>query len=212
MKTVWIYGTARNLGRTPVPPKDVEVWVANSPLDYFQRLPRIPHTREWTRWFNLHSREWMEFKYPTGFSYYQQQDGSKPIYTQRYWDDLPGCSVFPAKDLQQFFATEKGPIRYFTCSVNWMAPFAYMEGFRRIQFWGFALADTKPNGRWIPERACWWYWINRLRGLGCEITYPPEVESIPNVPGDPDAYDGPVYGYQTKPEEPPVIVHGYTDH
>lgn len=176
------------------------MWVANSPLAYFQRLPRMGDTHEWTRWFNLHSRAWMEFKYPHGLHYYQEQDSSKPIYTQKYWSDIPGCVEFPRTAIQEAFATTKGPIRYFTSSVNWMAPFAFLEGFRRIEFWGFALSDTKPNGRWIPERACWWYWVNRLRDLGCEITYQPEIEAIPNIPGDPDEYSGKLYGYETKPE------------
>lgn len=191
---------ARNLGQTPVPPQGVEVWPANSPLGYFRRLPRMSGSHEWTRWFNLHSRAHQEVTYPAGVKYLMEQDGSKPIYTQKYWPDLPGCIEFPRQQVQEVFATKKGPICYFTSSVNWMAPFAYLEGFRRIEFWGFALSDSKPNKIWVPERACFFYWVQRLRDLGCEITYQPEIEAMPFEPGNPDEYSGPLYGYETKPE------------
>lgn len=191
---------ARNLAQTPIPPPGVEVWAANSPLGYLRRLPRLRETHEWTRWFNLHSRTHMDATYPRGVKYYQKQDGSKPLYTQLYWPDLPGSTVFPRQRIQEAFATSKGPIRYFTSTVNWMVPFAYLEGFRRIEFWGFALVDTKPEDRWIAERACFFYWVQRLRDLGVEITYQPEIEAIPFEPGDPDAYNGPLYGYSTRAE------------
>lgn len=200
-RTVRILGMAPNLSDTPPAVPGYEVWASNDPRGYIMRLPRTIREHEWTAWFNLHSRAHWLVTYPAGAAWYLRQDGTKPIYTQKFWPDLPGCIEFPRKEIQEYFATAKGPNRYFTCTVAWLVAFAIYKGFERIELWGFMLRDTKPNGRWIAERANFFYWVEQARQRGIEVWYPPEVEAIPYEPGDPDTYTGPLYGYETKPEE-----------
>ena len=78
-----------------------------------------------------------------------------------------------------------------------------MEGFERIELWGFALRDKphKPHNCYKFERPCFFYWVKQARDRGIEVTYQKEVEKIPFEPGDPATYDGPLYGYSTTPDE-----------
>lgn len=213
MKTVRIIGSARNVRETPVRTPDqtnIEVWASNSPTTVKLRCPRIMN--EWTRWFNLHSKAHMVGTYPSGYSYYQTQAAGRPIYLQKVQEDVPTSRAFPAKEIQEAFPTPTGqPNRYFTCSVCWLIALAIWEGFKRIELWGFELRDTKPGSAYAYERPCVAYWIARAQQAGVDVVYQNALtrlyETGKMTPGDPDAYTGPVYGYQTKPETPPVPVH-----
>lgn len=197
-KTVRILGTAPNLPEMPPTVGGVEVWAANDPKSY--RKIHRPVYDEWTRWFNLHSRGYMQKRYPGGFNWYMKQDGTRPFYTQKFWSDIPGNQAFPRERIQTAFATEKGPMKYFTCSVCWLIAFAILEGFEKIELWGFRLSDSKPGERYLFERPCFFYWVEQARKRGIEVTYQAEIQALPPIAGDPDAYDGPLYGYHTKPE------------
>jgi len=199
-KVVRILGMAPNLSEMPPTPAGYEVWPSNSPKGYRLRLPRIIDENEWTAWFNIHSRHHMEITYPRGLEWYKKQDPTKPIYTQKFWPDIPGCVVFPGPEIQEFFATATGPNRYFTCSVAWLVAFAIYKGFERIELWGFRLSDSKPNHAYTWERPCFFYWIQQARDRGIEVWYQPEIEALPFIVGDPSTYTGTLYGYETKPE------------
>ena|SRR3990167_2402419 len=205
-KTVRILGMSTNLGEMPPSPKGVEVWPSNDPRGYRIRHPRVLVTDEWTRWFNLHSRSHMQVTYPAGLDWYKCLDGSRPIYTQKFWSDIPGCTEFPRQLIQETFATSKGPNRYFTCSVCWLVAFAILEGFERIELWGFQLSYRKPNEAYKFERPCFFYWVQEARNRGIEVWYQKEIESLPYEPGDAESYEGTLYGFETKPEEPPIIL------
>lgn len=199
-KIVAIYGMAPNLSLTPPPAKGVEVWVSNDPRGYKQRLPRA--LQEWTRYFNFHSRKHQNETYPDGVKWYQQQDGTRPIYFQRHQPDIPGSTVFPRAEIEAFFPEARpNGLFYVTCTICWQMAFAIMEGFDRIELWGFALSDQKPRNAYLFERPCFFYWIQQARDRGIEVTYQPEIEVIPFVAGDPAVFAGPVYGFDTKPEE-----------
>lgn len=204
MRTVRILGMANNLREMPPTPTGTEVWPSNSHRGYVKCLPRIVAEGEWTRWFNLHSRKHMESAYPMTVDWHIQQDGTKPLYMQKFWSDIPGCVEFPRLKIQEHFATAKGPNRYFTCSVCWLVAFAVLEGFERIELWGFMLSNTKPNEAYKFERPCVAYWIQEARNRGVEVSYQTTVEELYNtgqmIPGDPDSYLDPLYGYETKPE------------
>lgn len=202
-KTVRIYGLARNLIETPkLTPEElgkIEVWISNNTRDYYIRLPRLRETDEWTRWFNLHSTEHMQKSYPKCYAWYGKQ--AKPIYLREVDPNIPSSRKFPRKEVQDFFGgSQKGsPGRFFTCSVCWLIALAIMEGFERIELWGFVLRDKphKPHECYKFERPCFFYWVKRARDLGIEVTYQKEVEKLPFAPGDPAAWDGPLYGYCT---------------
>lgn len=192
-KTVAIYGMAPNLGLTPPPLPGVEVWLSNWHKGYRQRLPRA--LTEWTRYFNLHSRKHMDTTYPNGVEWYQQQDGTRPIYTQKLQPDFPGCIPFPIEQVLAYAGH-----KYFTFSGSLLMAFAVVEGFERVEMWGFELKD-KPSSRHAFERPCFFYWVQRLRAEGIEVTYQPEIDVLPFEPGNPLTYTGPLYGFQTKPED-----------
>ena len=192
---------ARNLNKTPVPPAGVEVWLSNNPIGYNVRLPRILESGEWTACFNLHSRAHMESRYPHGVEWYKQQDGSKPLYTQKYWPDLPGCTVFPRREIQAAFPLKDGrPTRYLTCTAPWLIAKAIFDGATHIGLWGFALSDNKPNEAFKYERPCFFHWVQQARDRGIEVIYQQEVADLPFEPGDPDAFTGTLYGFDTRPE------------
>lgn len=180
----------------PPAPPGTEVWLANWHKAYNQRLPRV--LNEWTRYFNLHSRQHMNVTYPSGVEWYQSHDGSRPIYFQKHQPDIPGSTVFPRQDLKAFFGHE-----YFTFSGAWMIALAIFLGFERIELWGFELRDKPDRGHecYKFERPCFFYWVEEARRRGIEVTYQPEVDQWPFEPGDPLTYAGPVYGYDTKPED-----------
>ncbi len=199
-----ILGTSKNLKKIPPVVAGVERWMSNDPAKYKVHKPVL---QGWTRWFNLHSRHWMTTKYPVGFRYYCQQKGRHPIYLQRFWPDVPGCVEFPREMLQRTFATARGPMRYFTCTVAWCIALAIVEGFTRIELWGFMLNDSK-GAKYAHQRPCIFYWIQEARRRGIEVVFPQEMKKGSTVPGDPDAYEGPIYGFDTKPEGviEPVVV------
>ena len=205
MKTVRIYGSARNVREAPTRTQeesDIEVWLSNSSSTVLLRCPRAMN--EWTRWFNLHSHTHMVGTYPSSYSYYQTKADGRPIFLQKVQPDVPTSVAFPREAIQARFATSKGPMRYFTCSVTWLIALAIFEGFDRIELWGFELRDTKPGSAFAWERPCVAYWIHRAREEGVDIWYQKAIEKLYEagkmIPGDPEAYDGPLYGYSTKPE------------
>ena len=202
MKTVRIYGMAHNLTKSPPAPKGQGVWLSNSPGSYERRLPRA--LGEWTRWFNLHSRAHMLKAYPKGFNYYKTVSDGRPIYFQKIQPDVPASVVFPRERIQEAFKLPDGsPNRFFSCTICWLIAFAILEGFERIELWGFALRDNKanPGQCFAYERPGFFYWVQQARNRGIEVIYQKEIEKLPFKPGDPTTYTGPLYGYETKPEE-----------
>lgn len=197
-----ILGMSTNLNEMgrPDDPLNTETWPSNNYKGYQARIPRIVEEGEWTRWFNFHARAHWEEKYPSSVIWYLTRDGRKLFYTQKFWPDIPGCVAFPREYIQHHFATAKGPMRYFTCSIAWLLAYAILFNPRRIELWGFQLKDTKPNEAYKYERPCFFYWVQQARDRGIEVWYQSEIAALPFEPGDPDAYTGPLYGYGTKPE------------
>lgn len=199
MKTALILGTAQNLREIPQTlPHGTEVWMANADRNYQLRCPRT--LGMWTRWFNLHSKEWMNSVYPASYQYLQLKADGRPVYFQKVQADCPTSITFPRSQIQQRFATSDGPNRYFTCTACWLIALAIFEGFERIELWGFGLSA----GKYAPERPCVAYWIAHARSMGIEVFYQEILAQLYAdglmVPGNPDTYDGPLYGFETKPE------------
>lgn len=204
MRTVRIYGSARNVREAPSrTDPTIEVWLSNSPTTVMLRCPRAMN--DWTRWFNLHSKAHILGTYPSGYSYYQNKAEGRPIYLQKVQPDVPTSVAFPFRKIQEAFATAKGPNRYFTCSVCWLIAFAVLEGFERIELWGFELRDTKPGSAFAFERPCFAYWVQKARDSGVEVVYQAAIEKLyadgKMIAGDPDEYSGKLYGFSTKPDE-----------
>ncbi len=186
--TVRILGNAPSLINTPPPLEGQETWCANH-LQGYSCLPAIQ--TQYTRWFNLHSREHMTRTYPLDYVWYALQE--KPLYFQRPQPGIRHSMAFPHEELQAAFGT-----RYFTCTVAWLLAFAIHLGCQRIELWGIEVARTKPAHAW--ERPCLFYWIRQAQRRGIEVVYPSFLDWDLNEAGDPDTYTGPLYGYGTKPE------------
>ena len=79
---------------------------------------------------------------------------------------------------------------------------AIYEGFEQIELWGFQLKNTKARYSecYTFERPAFFYWVKQARDRGIEVTYQHEIEKLPFLPGDPTTYEGPLYGFSTKPE------------
>lgn len=195
-KTVRIYGLGANAKRGPrdVPP-DTEVWLAN--IHHLNQAV-CPHAvKQWTRWFNLHSREHIDSRYPGTVLYWQS--AGKPVCLQKAQPDIPTSVAFPREAIQAKFKS-----RYFNCTLAWLIAYAILEGFNRIELWGFVLKRGKGYEDYSYERPCIAYWIKQARDRGIEVTYQEPIAELYKagkmVPGDPDAYTGPLYGYSTKPD------------
>lgn len=192
-KIVRILGNAPNLALMPPPAPGVETWCCNQRRGYLKWLPRIVETSEWTRWFNLHSRKHMEETYRRDIDWYKQQ--VKPIYFQKHQPDIPASRPFPRAALQKHFRRDG---HYFVCSASWLIALALYEKFDIIDLWGIEIAKRKAAYAW--ERPCMFYWINKAESLGTKVWRPDGLDWNLEEAGNPDAYTGPLYGYETKPE------------
>lgn len=205
LRTVRIYGASRNAREAPPLGSEetvTEVWLSNSHTTTLIRCPQAIH--EWTRWFNLHSKKHIVGTYPAAYHYWQTKAEGRPIYLLKVQPDLPESVAFPREKIQAFFATPKGPMRYFTCTVTWLIALAVMEGFERIELWGFELRHTKPGSAYAFERPCFAYWVQVAKDRGIDVFYQDAIRKLYDaghmIVGDPDTYTGTLYGYGTKPE------------
>jgi hypothetical protein len=206
MKTVRILGNAKTLASMPPTRPGVEVWLANDAKKYLANRRVLTG---WTRWFNLHSREHQRQAYPTHVRWLREQLRAqpRPYYTQVLWGNMPGCVKFPRKTIQRAFATSQGPNRYFACTLAWQLALAIYERFDVIELWGYTFRDVQ-TGLYAFQRPCIFYWIALARARGVLVLEQAGVAALPHVAGDPDAYRGPVYGYDTKPETIRPVLGG----
>lgn len=198
MKTVWILGQAPNLSAVPVPSPGTEVWCANQ-WKMYRRLSGGAVTDHYTRWFNLHPPEWIRNISRREWKRLTHLDGTRPVYLQEATADVPGSVKFPREQIQEYFGSKSQPFRYFTLSAGWLIAFALFEGFERIELHGFELRQAH---RYEFERPCFFWWTREARSNGVEVWLPPEI--VPGPPGDPQAYTGPLYGYETHSLDPTV--------
>lgn len=169
-----------------------ETWLMNNYRGYKRHHPRA--LTEWTRWFNLHSRRHQVDTYPSCYIWYQEQDGTRPIYLQKPDRTIPGSVAFPWQALLDNFKT-----RYFVGTITWLLAFAIFEGFDRIELYGIEVRADKQE--YAFERPAVSYWLDVAKRIGIEVYSPPGALD-PGPPGDPNAYTGPLYGFETKPENP----------
>jgi hypothetical protein len=183
---------APTLVQTPVATDGEETWLMNNCHGYKRRLPRA--LEEWTRWFNLHSRQHQVATYPSDYIWYQEQDGTRPIYLQKINSTIPGSVVFPWQELLDHFK-----VRYFVGTITWLLAFAIYLGFERIELYGIEVRADKQE--YAFERPAVAYWLEVAKRAGIEVYSPPGALE-PGPPGDPSTYVGPLYGFETKPEKP----------
>jgi hypothetical protein len=174
-RVIQIIGTALNAGLTP-DVQGAERWCSNNPRVYRIRCPKARQT--WTRWFNMHSMRHIQKKYPGGYLWYQQQDGTRPIYLRDEVDPtIAGSRVFPGPMLMDYFANHGERETFFSFSCAWFLAFAIYEHLeldpvKRIEFWGI---EMKRGHQWGFERPAMHYWIGRAEQAGIEVLIPEGV-------------------------------------
>lgn len=171
MKTVQLLGFAPNVAKIPTV-EGAERWCMNNPKGM---RAHYPHLTAWNRWFNFHSMKHQLTRYPQGVKWFREQDTTRPIYLQKVDPTIPASVAFPRQALSEYFANNGVPETFFTCSCSLMLAFAIMEGFERIELWGFM---CKKDYEHAFERPCIAYWAGRARGRGIEVYFPPGVDII----------------------------------
>lgn len=174
-RVVQILGTAGNVGLTPDVP-GAERWCSNNPRVYRIRFPQAMKT--YTRWFNMHSHRHITTTYPSGYKWYQNQDGTRPIYLRDAVDPtIPGSVVFPGPLLMDYFANQGQQERFFTFSGSWFVALVTYEHLEvapveRVELWGI---EMKRDRQWDHERPAMHYWMGRAEVAGIHFLIPEGV-------------------------------------
>lgn len=172
--TVALVGFAKtSRDATPWDDEDTEIWGLNEAgiQDWFKR---------WTRWFQIHPEDNFSRKDnhndPNHLQWLENARGF-PIYMQKHFDNIPESVELPLDDIIERYGN------YLTSSLAYMLTLAMLEGFERIELYGFELG-TRTEYHYQKANAE--YLIGLARGLGFEIYIPP-VSSM---------CKGKMYGYE----------------
>ena len=130
-------------------------WFKRKPEDvtaFFQLHPRQSFIREDNQNDPEHWK-WLRKKHPF------------PIFMQEKYDDVPSSIKYPWDKVVQEFGT------YFTSSLTYIMAWAYLEGYTKMELYGFNMAS---NTEYIRQRANAHYFIGLMRGKGIDVYIPPE--------------------------------------
>lgn len=187
MKTVELIGAGMSFGDIPAFDPQAERWGTNNVM--FARYGG--DFDQWTRWFDLHPASHIQTRRPQAWDWYQQQDGTRPIYLTEASPLIPGAVAFPFARVSQTFSTPQHQERDFWGSISWLIAFAILEGFERIDLFWFVLANDVYTKQ-VPSTR---YWIGQARARGIEV----------RIHGDSALQPAPqMYGYEAL--APPVAV------
>jgi len=165
----------------------LEIWSLN-------QIHAMAWFKNWTRWFQMHkSDSYMRQRSLRGvlghYDWLKQDHGENIIYMQFKHDEIPNSVEYPLVEVTQKYLSKikkgKEIVKYFTSTFAFMVPIAIMEGFQRIELYGFEMTASEE---WAPQKACAEFWIGFAAGKGLEI-YLPEGNHL---------LEGPIYGYQGK--------------
>lgn len=177
----WSWGDVPDLDPT------AERWGTNNVM--FARY--AGQFNQWTRWFDLHPRAHIEHRRPDAYRWYQQQDGTRPIYLKDVDASVPGSVAFPFEAVRRSFGHDGHEERDFWGSLSWMLALAIVEGFEQIDLLWFALMNDAYTNQ-VPSTR---YWIGQARGRGIRVRV--HGTSMLNP-------QGPMYGYEAL--SPPLEV------
>jgi hypothetical protein len=134
-------------------------------------------------WFQLHSRESFTRKDnhndPHHFEWLQSEVRF-PIYMQQKWEDIPSSVAFPYDDINRLFDSWLKPVgasfdRYFTSTLAYLLGFAALEGFKRIELYGF---DMAAGTEYLRQRPATSFLLGLLKGKGYDIVIPPNSKLL----------------------------------
>ncbi len=199
MKTVAFVGMAvTSRADAPWDNPDIPIWVLNemghtdlvhpkagdadpSPYKFIQR---------WDELFQIHAR-WDftrndNFNDPLHWEWLQEQDGTRPIWMQEQFEDIPGAQSYPLDEATALVAKVwigDKQVQYFSATMPYMVAKAIVDGYERIELWGFEMSSGTEFNYQKPSSL---FWLGVAAGRGLEIYTPPGCK----------LFQGPLYGYE----------------
>lgn len=155
-------GSTRHL--IPHDDTDTEIWGLNDAY----RVENF--MRRWDRWFQLHTLDYLATQdgTPRDVEHIQwlKQKHDFPIYMQKHFSEVPSSVKFPLRDVLKLIGR-----RYMTSSFAFMFGLAWLEGFERIELYGF---DMKTFTEYADQRPNTEYLIGKAEGAGVDVFIPPQ--------------------------------------
>ena len=187
-KTVAFVGlAATSCSLAPFEDPDVEIWALNE-------THAFPWLKRWDRWFQIHATEswkrhiakrdvrghfdWLkqrhEIETPRGSLHKPQDESLKPIYMQYWHPQVPNSIDYPLHEVvgmafKDFWRGDER-VKYFTSTFAYMMGIALLEDFKRVEVYGFEMADEIE---YVMQKACAEFWIGLALGRGVEVYTPP---------------------------------------
>jgi hypothetical protein len=166
-KRVAIVGFAPHREKAPWTDPTVEKWGCNHLWAY------IPPGGQWHRWFDMHSRAYIE-RHATWnekanpHSAFLKADHKRPIYMPEAQADFPSSVAYPIDAVVKKFGAWSD---YFTNGISYQVALALFEGFEEIQVFG---VDMTHDSEYGPQRPNVEAWLGYARGLGVNVVLPTE--------------------------------------
>jgi hypothetical protein len=166
-------GSTRHL--IPWDDKDIEIWGINDAYKVENFMQR------WDRWFQLHPLDYLATQdgTPRDLEHIQwlKQKHDFPIYMQKHFREVPSSVKYPIQDVLRLIGR-----RYMSSSFAYMFGLAWLEGFERIELYGF---DMKTFTEYAEQRPNTEYLIGKAEGAGVDVFIPPQSSLC----------KGPMYAY-----------------
>ena len=172
-KTVAFVGmAATSCSLAPYDDEDVEIWGLNE-AHAFSWMKRA------TRWFQIHnSKSWKRYiakrEVRGHFNWLKKNPWDIPIYMQYQTDISPKSVSYPLHEVVgevfPLFKRGEDTVKYFTSTFAYMMGVAILEGFERVEIYGFEMAD---DVEYVKQKACAEFWIGYAMAKGIEVYTPP---------------------------------------
>ena len=171
-KTVAIVGMApSSCSLAPWHNTDVEIWGVNE-------AHAFPWFKKATRWFQIHhSSSWKrrvaKRRVRGHYKWLKKNPWKIPIYLQYPNDEVPLSQGYPLHQIcDRFFKNftrGDAKVKYFTSTFAYMMGVALLDGFERVEVYGFEMADEIE---YLQQKACAEFWIGVALGMGVEVYTP----------------------------------------
>ena len=178
-KTVAIVGmAATSCSLAPFNEEGVEIWGLNEAHAFHQWFKRAD------RWFQIHESEsWHRYiakRDVRGHAdWLKANPWDIPIYMQYQRDEVPKSVGYPLHEVVgkvfKNFWRGTNKVKYFTSTLAYMAGVAVIDGFERVEIYGFEMADEIE---YVQQKACAEFWIGYMMGIGIEVYTPQNCQIL----------------------------------
>lgn len=144
-------------------PEEWELWGLNE-------LYRYMPVERFSRWFEIHGREYLE----------KDEDGRKhtddlkalqiPIFMQQVHADIPASVRFPVEEMCEALDSE-----YWTNCPAYMIGFAILLGYKEIAIYG---VDMAQDTEYQIQRPNCEFWLGVAKGKGIKTSVPPTSDLL----------------------------------